>query len=132
MEDLRKEEIEFAIEENNEELELLPNMSDELLADMSDEEMSCSEGIFDILQAQAEAKRMEQIQEDYKVSKEVKNSLYFKEGEKVAQTLVAMVKEMSNNGIRYEEAIQIASAFYQFQEAKQMRENSNDYKEIMM
>lgn len=123
MEDLRKEEIEFAIEENNEELDLLANMSDE--------EMSCSEGIFDILQAQAEAKRMEQIQEDYKVSKEVKNSQYFKEGEKVAQTLVAMVKEMSNNGIRYEEAIQIASAFYQFQEAKQMRD-SNDYKEIMM
>jgi hypothetical protein len=104
-----KEEFLMAVEDAK-------NLQDELEEEPMDNMMN-------MLEVQAEALRMEQLVEDYKVNKEVAKSSYYKEGMEMAQTLVAMVKEMGNNGISYSDSVQMAFAFYQIQESKKVQQN---------
>lgn len=105
-------EMRFEDLSEEEQIKILEAMDEEDLYDCDDEEILGFEEEMGHLAVCEEVRRLENIVEPYEVDEEVKKDKFYKDGMILAQTIVAMVKEMTNNGIDYQNALQIANNLF--------------------
>ena len=96
-----------------EKVDFLSHCSDEYEEEYEEEEKyPLIEEQMELLALAEETSRLSNLKNDYEVSEETKDSKFFKEGMQITETLIAMVKEMVNNGIDYTNAVQIANNYF--------------------
>ena len=96
-----------------EKVDFLSRCSDEYEEeDEEEEKYPLIEEQMELLALAEETSRLSNLKNDYEVSEETKDSKFFKEGMQITETLIAMVKEMVNNGIDYTNAVQIANNYF--------------------
>ena len=95
-----------------EKVDFLSHCSDDYEEDYKEEKYPLIEEQMELLALAEETSRLSNLKNDYEVSEETKKDKFFKEGMVVAETIIAMVKEMVKNGIDYTNAIQIANNYF--------------------
>ena len=95
-----------------EKVDFLSRCSDEYEEEDEEEKYPLIEEQMELLALAEETSRLSNLKNDYEVSKETKDSKFFKEGMQITETLIAMVKEMVHNGIDYTNAVQIANNYF--------------------
>lgn len=95
-----------------EKVDFLSHCSDDYEEDYEEEKYPLIEEQMELLALAEETSRLSNLKNDYEVSEETKKDKFFKEGMVVAETIIAMVKEMVKNGIDYTNAIQIANNYF--------------------
>ena len=96
-----------------EKVDFLSHCSDDYEEEYEEEEKyPLIEEQMELLALAEETSRLSNLKNDYEVSEETKDSKFFKEGMQITETLIAMVKEMVNNGIDYTNAVQIANNYF--------------------
>ena len=104
-------EVAFEDMTEEEKVDFLSRCSDEYEED-EEEKYPLIEEQMELLALAEETSRLSNLKNDYEVSKETKDSKFFKEGMQITETLIAMVKEMVHNGIDYTNAVQIANNYF--------------------
>ena len=104
--------VEATFEDMSEEekVDFLSRCSDEY--EEEEEKYPLIEEQMELLALAEETSRLSNLKNDYEVYEETKKDKFFKEGMVVAETIIAMVKEMVKNGIDYTNAIQIANNYF--------------------
>ena len=96
-----------------EKVDFLSHCSDDYEEEYEEEEKyPLIEEQMELLALAEETSRLSNLKNDYEVSEETAKDKFFKEGMVVAETIIAMVKEMVKNGIDYTNAIQIANNYF--------------------
>ena len=95
-----------------EKVDFLSHCSDDYEEEDEEEKYPLIEEQMELLALAEETNRLSNLKNDYEVSEETAKDKFFKEGMVVAETLIAMVKEMVHNGIDYTNAIQIANNYF--------------------
>ena len=95
-----------------EKVDFLSHCSDDYEEEYEEEKYPLIEEQMELLALAEETSRLSNLKNDYEVSEETKKDKFFKEGMVVAETIIAMVKEMVKNGIDYTNAIQIANNYF--------------------
>ena len=95
-----------------EKVDFLSHCSDDYEEEYEEEKYPLIEEQMELLALAEETSRLSNLKNDYEVSEETAKDKFFKEGMVVAETIIAMVKEMVNNGIDYTNAIQIANNYF--------------------
>ena len=106
--------VEATFEDMSEEekVDFLSRCSDEYEEEDEEENYPLIEEQMELLALAEETSRLSNLKNDYEVSEETAKDKFFKEGMVVAETIIAMVKEMVKNGIDYTNAIQIANNYF--------------------
>ena len=95
-----------------EKVDFLSHCSDDYEEEYEEEKYPLIEEQMELLALAEETSRLSNLKNDYEVSEETAKDKFCKEGMVVAETIIAMVKEMVNNGIDYTNAIQIANNYF--------------------
>ena len=95
-----------------EKVDFLSHCSDDYEEEYEEEKYPLIEEQMELLALAEETSRLSNLKNDYEVSEETAKDKFFKEGMVVAETIIAMVKEMVNNGIDYTNAVQIANNYF--------------------
>ena len=105
--------VEATFEDMSEEekVDFLSRCSDEYEED-EEEKYPLIEEQMELLALAEETSRLSNLKNDYEVSEETEKDKFYKDGMVVAKTIIAMVKEMVNNGIDYTNAVQIANNYF--------------------
>ena len=95
-----------------EKVDFLSHCSDDYEEEYEEEKYPLIEEQMELLALAEETSRLSNLKNDYEVSEETAKDKFYKDGMIVAETIIAMVKEMVKNGIDYTNAIQIANNYF--------------------
>ena len=95
-----------------EKVDFLSHCSDDYEEEYEEEKYPLIEEQMELLGLAEETSRLSNLKNDYEVAEETAKDKFYKDGMIVAETIIAMVKEMVKNGIDYTNAIQIANNYF--------------------
>ena len=73
-----------------------------------------------------EVRRLEAIKDEFKPLDTTLDGKFYNKGMEIAETIVAMVKVMNNNGIDYQNALTIANNYFMAEMQKDLDSSSKD------